>query len=282
MDSSASSLAARQKRVSTRARILIFAVAWLIVLMPFLFWRSTWFGRTLSDAELEQYLHDAAKPRHIQHALVQIGERLSRNAAGMEKWTADLARLAASPVEEVRSTDAWVIGQAPPQPELHAALLLLLRDASITVRGNAALALIRYGDDTGHAEIMSMLRPIPVSAPLGGAITQVAAPGEPIRAGTVLARIHSSSAAQDVRSPITGTVAVLRVTRGQAVQPGEELALVNPGTDQVWEALRGLYFIGTAADLNEVKAYERAQPNIADRVQQQARETERAIRQRTD
>src|SRR5947209_12967367 len=121
---SSSSLTARQKRLSRRARWLIFLVAWLIVLMPFLFWRSTWFGRPLSDAELTQYLHDTSKPRHIQHALVQIGERLSRgDIRTVSQWYPELVYLGVSPVDEVRTSDAWVMGQAPQRPEFHAALL---------------------------------------------------------------------------------------------------------------------------------------------------------------
>src|SRR5256885_4099258 len=65
-------------RMRTRTRVLIFVTAWAIVLMPFIFWRSTWFGRPLSDAEITQYLRDDTKPRHIQHALVQIGERIAQ------------------------------------------------------------------------------------------------------------------------------------------------------------------------------------------------------------
>ena len=65
-------------RMSGPKRFLFFFVAWLIVLLPFLFWRSTWFGRSLSDSEVGEYLADNSKPRHIQHALVQIGERMTR------------------------------------------------------------------------------------------------------------------------------------------------------------------------------------------------------------
>ena len=65
--------------MSTRNRLLFFATGWLIVLMPFLFWWNTWFGRQLSDKQLAEYLQDDKKPRHIQHALVQIGERVARN-----------------------------------------------------------------------------------------------------------------------------------------------------------------------------------------------------------
>ncbi|HZU22952.1 MAG TPA: hypothetical protein VE998_08985 [Terriglobales bacterium] len=278
---SPSAATARQKRLSRRARWLIFVVAWLIVLMPFLFWRSTWFGRPLSDTELTEYLHDPSKPRHIQHALVQIGERLSRGETRtIDQWYPDLVTLSASPVEEIRTTDAWVMGQAPPRPELHAALLLLLKDSSLNVRNNAALALVRYGDSSGHAQIVSMLRPIAVASSASGTVTQLGTAGEPIRAGTVLARIKSPASAEDVRSPITGSIAAVAVTNGANITAGAAIASVAPGTDQVWEALRALYFIGTADDLNDVKAYERPQPNVADRVQQQARDTERAIKTR--
>jgi hypothetical protein len=36
----------------------------------------------LSDADLDSYFVDRAKPRHIQHALVQLGERLSHGQNG--------------------------------------------------------------------------------------------------------------------------------------------------------------------------------------------------------
>ena len=65
-------------RMCTRNRLLFFLTAWLIVLMPFLFWWNTWFGRHLSDQQLNDYLHDQKKPRHIQHALVQMGDTMAR------------------------------------------------------------------------------------------------------------------------------------------------------------------------------------------------------------
>src|SRR5580693_5489588 len=68
-------------RMSTRNRLLFFATAWLIVLMPFLFWWNTWFGRHLSDQQLSEFLHDSKKPRHIQQALVQISERILHHDA---------------------------------------------------------------------------------------------------------------------------------------------------------------------------------------------------------
>src|SRR5437867_1865858 len=130
-----------RRRMSTGQRILFFVTAWLIVLLPFLFWWNTWFGRQLSDQQVTQYLADDKHPRHIQHALVQIGERIARHDAQAARWYPELIGLAAHPVEEVRNTDAWVMGQDTAGVGFHDALLRMLRDSSPMVRGNAALSL---------------------------------------------------------------------------------------------------------------------------------------------
>jgi len=54
----------------------MLVVALLLILMPFLTWRGTWFGRNLTTAEIGRYLSDTSHPRHIQHALSQISERM--------------------------------------------------------------------------------------------------------------------------------------------------------------------------------------------------------------
>ncbi len=78
--------------MSTRNRLLFFLTAWLIVLMPFLFWWNTWFGRQLSDKQLAEYLQDEKHPRHIQHALVQIGERMTRHDPSVTQWYPQVAK----------------------------------------------------------------------------------------------------------------------------------------------------------------------------------------------
>jgi hypothetical protein len=75
--------------MSRTQKLLFFLTAWLICLMPFLFWWNTWFGRKLSDQQLNEYLHDAKKPRHIQQALVQVGERITRQDATAKQWYPD-------------------------------------------------------------------------------------------------------------------------------------------------------------------------------------------------
>jgi len=49
--------------MSARSRFLIFFTAWLIVLMPFLFWWNTWFGRRLTDKQVTEFLIDEKHPR---------------------------------------------------------------------------------------------------------------------------------------------------------------------------------------------------------------------------
>ncbi|MGD0270484.1 MAG: hypothetical protein ABSB14_15570, partial [Candidatus Sulfotelmatobacter sp.] len=141
---------ARKPGMSRTQKLLFFVTAWLICLMPFLFWWNTWFGRKLSDQQVREYLHDTKKPRHIQQALVQVGERITRRDATAKNWYPELVRLAADPVEEVRNTDAWVMGQDTASAGFHEALLKLLSDPSPMVRGNAALSLVRFGDASGR------------------------------------------------------------------------------------------------------------------------------------
>ena len=67
---------------------------------------------------------------------------------------------------------------------------------------------------------------------------------------------------------------------GQTVASGEEIASLDPGTDQVWEALRALYLVGQPEDIPAIQPYERELPEIPDHIRKQAVETERSIRER--
>jgi hypothetical protein len=271
-------------RMPLRTRIIFFLVAWAIVLMPFYFWRSTWFGRELTDAQTTEYLHDDAKPRHIQHALVQVGNRIvNRNDPknkNVQQWYPDLVRLAADPVEEIRSTDAWVMGQDPSRPEFHQALLGMLADRAVLVRYNAALSLVSFGDATGRPQIAAMLRPLEMTAPLAGRVVARAKPGDAINHATVLMRIEGAQETTDVRSPIVGRVRAMLVNDGQEVKSGDKIAVLEPGVEQAWEALRALYLVGTLEDLDLVREYKKQSPDYPDRVRQQAELAEQAIVER--
>ena len=263
-----------------RTRILFYLVAWLIVLMPFLFWRATWFGRTLTDSEITKYLHDDQKPRHIQHALVQIGERMNHGAHGAGQWSAELVRLSSYPVEEVRNTDAWIMGQDNSNQQFHQALLRMLSDPSPLVRGNAALALVRFGDASGRPQIVAMLKPLAVTAPTAGRVTAVARSGEAANHGTVLVKLDSHGQLVEVRAPISGPIRAIEAQPGADVAQGAQLAVVNPGEQQVWEALRALYVVGQPDDLPAVTPYKNPPRDLPQRIAQQATETEKAIRER--
>lgn len=250
--------------------------------MPFLFWQSTWFGRALSDEQITEYLRDEEKPRHIQHALVQIAERMERQAPGTEQWYAEVARLRAHPVDEIRNTAAWVMGQDTEHEPFREVLREMLADDSPLVRSNAALALVRFGDASGREQIVSMLQPATVPAPRSGRVAAVARAGEPVRAGTLLVQLEAAGEAVDVRSPLTGRVQSIRVAAGAHVEAGRELAVVDPGAEQVWEALRALYLIGQMEDLAAVRPYARGRANLPERVRQQAELTEKAILKRAN
>ena len=267
-------------RMSTRNRVLFLLTGWLIVMMPFLFWWNTWFGRTLSDKQLTEYLHDEKHPRHIQHALVQVGERMSRGDKSVTIWYPDAVRLANYPVEEVRNTDAWVMGQDTSGAGFHEALLKMLGDSSLTVRGNAALSLVRFGDATGRPQIIELLQPAKVTAPTAGKIIDAAAPGTAIHQGGVVAKLQGEDKTIEVRSPISGRMRQLSAPTGQTVAAGTEIATIDPGTEQVWEALRALYLVGQPEDIAAVLPYEREVPDIPDHIRQQAVSTEQAIRGR--
>jgi hypothetical protein len=267
-------------RMSTRKRMLFFLTAWLIVLMPFLFWWSTWFGRHLTDQQITEYLNDAKHPRHIQHALVQLGERMGRHDAGAARWYADLVRLASYPVEEVRNTDAWVMGQDTSDAAFHETLLTMLEDSSLLVRGNAALSLVRFGDASGRAQIVALLRPAVIAAPSAGVVSDTDKIGTAIHQGGVIAKLQDAQQTVEVRSPISGRIRALNAQKGTHVTAGFEIASVAPGDEQVWEALRALFLIGQLDDLPAILPYQRELPEIPDRVRQQALLTEKAIRER--
>ena len=282
--------APKPKRGMTRTqKILFFATGWLIVLMPFLFWWSTWFGRHLTDQQLTQYLHDDKKPRHIQHALVQMGERMAAsdktrdNASqdAVRRWYPDLLRLSDYPVEEVRDTDAWVMGQDTSGTGFHEALLKMLADSSPMVRGNAALSLVRFGDATGRPQIVALLQPATIHAPVSGRVVDADRPGTAIHQGGLLAKLTTagSSAPLDIRSPIAGRIRSV-AQPGANVAAGAEIAVVDPGAEQAWEALRALYLVGQMDDLSAIRPYERDLPDVPDHVRRQAVETEKAIRAR--
>ena len=149
------------------------------------------------------------------------------------------------------------------------------------VRGNAALSLVRFGDATGRPQIVALLQPAQLTAPQAGQIVDSDRPGTSIHQGGLIAKLSTAGASQptEIRSPIPGRIRTV-VATGANVAAGAEVAVVDPGADQVWEALRALYLIGQPEDLPAVRLYQRDLPDISNDIRQQAMETEKAIQAR--
>jgi Biotin-requiring enzyme len=272
---------AKRPGMSTRHRVLFFVTAWFIAFMPVMFWWNTWFGRSLSDKQIAEYLRDEQHPRHIQQALVQVSERISRRDGKVGQWYPELVRLAAHSVEEVRNTDAWVLGQDTSGPGFHETLVKMLNDPSPLVRGNAALSLVRYGDASGRPQIVALLQSVKLTAPITGRVVDADKAGTVIHQGGLIAKLQNDHETSEVRSPITGRIRTLFAQAGQTVNAGAEVATVDPAVDQIWEGLRALYLIGKPEDLSAIAPYERDLPEIPDQVRQQAVLTDKAIQERT-
>ncbi len=274
-------LPAPAKPVSRQALLLAVATLAAFVLVPFLFWRGTWFGRRLSDAELDQYLNDDSKPRHIQHALVQISSRLEHQDPAVERWRPRIAALAYHPVPELRVTAAWLMVQDNRSQVFHDALLTLLRDPEPMARRNAALALSRFNDPAGRPELRAMLEPATVRAPLEGVVRYRLQAGEWANQGTLLARLESGGKEPfEVRSPLPGRLERKLAVEGVRVAAGAELLVLSPSPDHAWEALRALYLVGTADDAPLVERFTQPQRGWPENLPQQARLTLRQLQGR--
>jgi len=263
------------QRPGRRAYLLIALFALGLVLFPFLFWYNTWFGRKLGDSDLDAYFADGSKPRHIQHALVQLGERISHRQYAA-RWYPRAIAQAASPNLEIRQTAAWIMGQDRAYPPFHEALLRLIHDPEPMVRRNAALSLAGFGDGAARGELVAMLRPYAVRAAVAGTVRYRLKLGDYVNPGTLLARVGE----REVRSPAPGEVRTLEHKEGDAVAPGDALAELSADKNHVWEALRALYMVGQAEDLEDVQRFTRPVPGVPESVARQAALTARAIQAR--
>ena len=264
------------RRPGRRAYLLIAIFALLLVLFPFLFWYSTWFGRKLPDATLTEYLGDSAKPRHAQHALVQIGERMSRREPGVSRWYPQVVQLASSPRVELRQTAAWIMGQDHTYAPFHETLLRLIADPQPMVRRNAALALSNFGDPAARPELLGMLRSYQVVSPAAGIVHYRLKLGEYVNPGTLMAHVGQT----EVRSPLPGEVRDFSRPEGARVAAGDPLVELSADKDHVWEALRALWTVGTREDAETVQRYVRGMAGMPEKVQEQAMLTLRAIESR--
>jgi biotin carboxyl carrier protein len=264
------------------SNIWLIIVASLFIIVPFLTWYLTWFGRGLSDQDLASYLVDEKNPRHIQHALLQVEDRIEKGDASAKKFYPQIVTASQSSVPEVRKTAAWVMGQDNRSEEFHAALLPLLKDSEPLVRRNAALQLVRFGDASGRPELLAMLQPFEAKSPLGGTVVGLLPAGSNIRAGAMLARIRdSANDLYEFRSPVDGKISWPPVAKeGEQVEKDQTIARLLPDRAGIIDALRALAYVGTNDDLTIIDDSRRIDTS-AD-VVNQAGQTTKAIRSRSD
>jgi len=270
---------ASTKRVRASGPILFLAI--LFVVASFLTWYFTWFGRGLSDSEISKYLVDEKHPRHVQHALLQIQQRIEHGDQNAKQWYPQIITLAGSQETEFRLIVAWLMGADNSSEEFHRALKQLLVDSEPIVRRNAALALVRFNDSSGRAELVSILQPFTVTAPAAGTLQSSLASGALVSRGTLLGRIEQpGNQVIEVRSPLIGKVGQLLVTNGTMREKGEPLLTINSDEGSIWEALRGLAIIGTPEDLPAIEPLS-SNGSLPEKLRTQASLTIQAIRTRT-
>jgi biotin carboxyl carrier protein len=259
----------------------ILVLTFAFVLMPFLLWYMTTFSRPLTDADLSSYFHDTVHPRRAQHALSQIADRMmSPNRAIRESakpWYPEVINFSSQGSDELRVTAAWVMGQDNQSAEFHAALLKQLADVNPMVKRNAALSLVRFADPSGHAIIAGMLSPYAVAAPRSGILSTRLKSGDVINPGTLVAHIIAGEENIEVRSEVPGTILQWSAPDNAQIQTGQQMLIIDPSPEMVWESLRALYLIGQKDDLPAVHRYVRGIDGMPPQIQQQATLTARQI-----
>ncbi len=274
--------AARDKqRIRRKTPWPLIVVAALFVIVPFLTWYGTWFGRELSDEKIDQYFSERDNPRRIQHALSQIGERIEERKGGTERWYPQVIDASRNEIPDVRMTAAWVMGLEHGREDFHQALLGLIEDSEPIVRRNAALALVRFGDERCRRELLLMLRPFPVTSSSDGRALAVLSEGTHVKRGMMLTRIRiEEERSEEVRAPLPGKIIKTSIKEGDEVRKGAQLFLLAPDSEHVRDALVGLYYFGKAEDLPEIERFAEGVEGMPDKLKSHARETAEAVRRR--
>lgn len=266
-----------------RATLPLIIVAALFIIVPFLTWYGTWFGRDLSDDKVTEYLSDEKNPRHVQHALAKVAERLEKKDPNVRRWYPQIIALSNSNLAELRSNAAWVMGKDSHAPEFRVALQRLVGDKEPIVQRNAATALVVFGDNSGRSVLRSMLQPYSLTSPVDGQVDSVLKEGAPVKVGMMLARMKAGDdRALEVRSPLPGDIQKVVVSVGTNLKTGDTMLFISPDSDTVWEALRALYLVGERDDLPLVQQYEQGVDKMPDQIKQQAALTAKAIQNRSD
>lgn len=259
----------------------LVVVALLFVVVPSLTWYLTWFGRALTDEELTRHLSDS-NPRHAQHALSQLAERVEKGDAAAARWNPQVVALSRSQTPDLRMTAAWVMGLEHRSEDFREALARLLEDPEPIVRRNAALALVRFGDPRCRAELLAMLKPYAVKSASGGTALAALTERTHVKRGSLLLKFKNQSGAlEEVRSPLPGELARALVKDGEGFAAGGDLFVLAPDAEQARDALVGLYYVGGPEDLAEVESYAGGVGGTSEDLKAKAAQVAEAIKRRS-
>lgn len=269
----------RQLRRRTPWPLVVVAVLFIVV--PFIAWYGSWFGRALTDEQIEEYLLDAEKPRRVQHALSEIERRIAARDGSVRRWYPQIVMTADNPHADIRLTAAWVMGADTRAAEFREPLLRLLSDAEPSVRRNAALSLVSFGDARGRAELRAMLRPYPVRARSEGTALTALTEGSQVRRDSMLVRFEiKPNSTGELRSPLDGKIERALIKTGDGFRNEQELFVLAADAVTVGNALVALGRVGEPDDLADVEAYARGVEGMPEYVKKQAALTAEAIKRR--
>jgi hypothetical protein len=261
----------------------LIVVIFLFILIPFLSWYGSWFGRPLSDEKIQEYLTDKEKARNVQHALSYIGNKIIEGDKSMERWYPLVIASAGNDAPQVRQIAAWTMGQDNKSEPFHQALLELLKDKNPGVRHNAAVQLVRFNDASGRPELVAMLQSQSLRAETPGEIELlVSEEGRAVAENNPLARIKKSDGqVVEMRSPQDARIQTVSVSDKSQVNPGDEVMTIAPSVEQAFTALQALFIVGQSEDIPQIQRYTGPVTGMSDAVRQQALNTLEAIRARS-
>lgn len=137
------------------AGMLIFFASWIAVVGGYYLWH----GFHRSTADLGTRLQDASNPKNVQDATIELAARMKQRDAEAQRWYPTLLKMTGSSSPEQRGVAAWIMANDTSRDDFHQALLRLTKDASPSVRANAAVSLDKFKDPAGRQTILAMLSP---------------------------------------------------------------------------------------------------------------------------
>ncbi|MFB3916104.1 MAG: HlyD family efflux transporter periplasmic adaptor subunit [Terriglobales bacterium] len=230
----------------------------------------------LNDNQVTQFLRDDSDPGGIVYALSQLQERMRRQQP-VSQWYPELTRLANTHDEQVGHMVADMMGRIPSRPQFHEALLSMLRSRSVLVKNSAALSLAEFGDGSGREQLLSMMYPARLTAPVSGRVDSAVSFGTRIEHGSVVARLTNGRATVNIYSPISGQLRALAAQAGDVLSAGTHVATIEPDNEQLIAVLHALELVGHLEDLPAIQQYENAN---APELRERAKAVEKAIRAR--